>query len=129
MRAIDTDVLVRLATRDDERQANAAEERIAPGAWVSHVALAELAWVLVALYGVSRAALAQTIRQLLEHATIVVQDAEVVRAALTQFERSKTISFADCLIREIARKTGHSPLVTFDRNLAKLDGVERVVAG
>lgn len=129
VRAIDTNVLVRLSTRDDARQAEAAEQCILGGAWVSLVVLAELAWVLVSLYGASRTALAHAIGQLLDHATIVVQDSDVVRAALAEFKRSWTISFADCLICEIARKAGHTPLVTFDHDLAKLDGVERLGAG
>ena len=35
------------------------------------------------------------------------------------------VGLADCLILEVARKAGHLPLGTFDRELAKLDG-ERV---
>jgi len=37
MRAVDTNVLVRLITRDDERQAETAEEFVSKGAWVSHL--------------------------------------------------------------------------------------------
>jgi len=45
MRAIDTNVLVRLITRDDSRQAAAAEAFVENGAWVSVLALAEATWV------------------------------------------------------------------------------------
>lgn len=41
MRAVDTNVLVRLATRDDAKQVAAAEAFIAKGAWVPHLVLAE----------------------------------------------------------------------------------------
>ena len=37
MRAVDTNVLVRLVTRDDPRQVAAAETFVSPGAWVPHV--------------------------------------------------------------------------------------------
>ena len=50
MRAIDTNVLVRLLVRDDPRQLKAAEEFVAKGAWVSHLVLAETLWVLDAVY-------------------------------------------------------------------------------
>ena len=50
MRAIDTNVLVRLVVRDDADQARAAEECIATGGWVSHVVLAQTMWVLDAVY-------------------------------------------------------------------------------
>lgn len=128
MRAIDTNILVRIATQDDERQARSAERAVAEGAWVSQVVLAETAWVLVSLYGLSRAELGDVIGRLLDHVSIAVQDQDLVAEALALFNRSNKISFPDCLILEIARKAGHTPLVTFDREFAKLDGVERITA-
>ena len=50
MRAVDTNVLVRLVTRDDARQVAAAENFVEPGAWVSHLVLAEATWVLTSVY-------------------------------------------------------------------------------
>jgi predicted nucleic acid-binding protein len=47
-------------------------------------------------------------------------------AALAHFRRSPSLGFSDCLALEIARKSGHLPLGTFDRDLAKLDGGERL---
>ena len=55
MRAIDTNVLVRLITRDDARQAKSAEAFVEKGAWVSVLALAEATWVLASVYGCSAA--------------------------------------------------------------------------
>jgi predicted nucleic-acid-binding protein len=49
MRAVDTNVLVRLMVRDDARQV-AAAGRWAGGEWVSTLALAEVMWVLGAVY-------------------------------------------------------------------------------
>lgn len=39
------------------------------------------------------------------------------------------MSFSDCLVLEVARKAGHLPLGTFDRDLAKLDGGLRLARG
>ena len=50
MRAVDTNVLVRLVTRDDAQQVKAAEAFVAKGAWVPHLALVEAVWVLTAVY-------------------------------------------------------------------------------
>ena len=41
MRAVDTNVLVRLVVRDADEQVAAADEFVAAGAWVSHLVLAE----------------------------------------------------------------------------------------
>ena len=57
---------------------------------------------------------------------IVIQDRDVVAAALAQFRKRPSIGFSDCLLVEIARKAGHSPLGAFDLQLAKLEGAIRV---
>jgi predicted nucleic acid-binding protein len=36
------------------------------------------------------------------------------------------LGFSDCLVLEVARKAGHLPLGTFDREMAKLDGVQKL---
>jgi predicted nucleic-acid-binding protein len=54
----------------------------------------------------------------------VVQDPDVVAAALARFRKRSKVGFSDCMVLEVARKAGHMPLGTFDRHLAKLDGTE-----
>lgn len=126
MRAIDTNVLVRLLTRDDEKQARAAEAFIGKGAWVSHLILAETTWVLGAAYGLKHPAIAMAIDMLLNHASLAVQDPEVVGSALAHYRRKPALGFSDCLVLEIARKAGHLPLGTFDRSLGRLEPAEQV---
>jgi predicted nucleic-acid-binding protein len=63
---------------------------------------------------------------LLNHETVTLQDADVVVAALDQYRGKTKLGFTDCLVLEIARKAGHLPLGTFDRDLSKLDGAERL---
>lgn len=126
MRAVDTNVLVRLVTRDDAKQAAAAEEFIEGGAWVSHLVLMEATWVLSAVYDVAASDLAVAIDMLLNHKSLTVQDADVVALAVQQFQAKPALGFSDCLVLEVARKAGHLPLGTFDRNLGKLDGAQRI---
>ena len=126
MRAVDTNVLVRLVTRDDQKQVLAAERFIERGAWVSQLVLAETSWVLSATYGLEHTEIATAIEMLLNHTTLSVQDADVVLAALDQYRLKPALGFSDCLVLEIARKTGHTPLGTFDRNLGRIEGAERL---
>jgi predicted nucleic-acid-binding protein len=126
VRAVDTNVLVRLVTRDDTKQVVAAEAFIALGAWVSHLALAEATWVLASVYERSAESIALAIEMLLNHQHLTVQDAEVVAAAVGQFRRRPAVGFSDCLMVEVARKAGHGPLGTFDRELGKIDGAHRL---
>lgn len=126
MRAVDTNVLVRLLTRDDGAQTAAAERFIARGAWVPHLTLAETTWVLASVYDRGSREIASAVEMLLEHEHLTLQDADVVAAALDQYRRRPNLSFSDCLVLEIARKAGHLPLGTFDRSLGRLDGAERL---
>lgn len=126
MRAVDTKVLVRLVTRDDIKQVAAAETFIAPGAWVSHLVLAEATWVLASVYDLGPSALATAVEMLLNHRDLSLQDAEVVSAALTHFRKRPKLGFSDCLILEAARKAGHVPLGTFDQELSKLNDVQKL---
>jgi len=126
MRAVDTNVPVRLITRDDAGQAELADRWVETGAWVSILALAETAWVLATLYGRSPGEIASAVGGLLNHKDLTLQDSEVVAAALTCFRKRPALGFSDCLLLELARKAGHLPLGTFDRELSKLDGAEKL---
>jgi predicted nucleic-acid-binding protein len=126
MRAVDTNLLVRLLVRDDAAQVKAAEEFVAGGAWVSQLVLAETIWVLDAVHERSAAQLAAAVEMLLNHEQLTIQEADVVQRALEQFRARPALGFSDCLVLEIARKAGHVPLGTFDRALSKLEGTQRV---
>jgi len=126
MRAVDTNVLVRLVTRDDPKRVAAAESFVARGAWVSHLVLAETLWVLESVYELDAERRATAIEMLLQHATLTLQDPDVVAAALAHFRHRPSLGFSDCLMLEIARKSGHLPLGTFDRGLGRLSGAQRL---
>lgn len=126
MRAVDTNLLVRLIVRDDAAQVAAAEKFVAAGAWVPHLVLAETLWVLDAVHERTPAQLAAAIEMLLNHELLAIQDPDVVARALVEFRARPALGFSDCLVLGIARKAGHVPLGTFDRRLAKLDGVRRL---
>lgn len=126
MRAVDTNVLVRLIARDDPKQVASAESFVSRGAWVPHLVLAEATWVLASVYDRGPGDIAAAVEMLLNHQHLTLQDSEAVVAAVERFRRRPALGFSDCLVLEVARKAGHLPLGTFDRNLARLDGVERL---
>ena len=126
MRAVDTNVLVRILARDDPKQVRVADEFVAAGAWVSLLALAETMWVLTSVYERGAAEIGASVEQLLNHKDLILQDREVVAAALEIFRSRPALGFTDCVLLEVARKAGHLPLGTFDRNLSKIDGAEKL---
>ena len=67
-----------------------------------------------------------SVEQLLNHKNLILQDSEVVASALETFRSRPALGFTDCLLLEVARKAGHLPLGTFDRNLSKIDGAEKL---
>lgn len=128
MRAVDTNVLVRLLTRDDEVQARAAEAWVSTAGqvWVSHVVLVECIWVLEAVYARTHAQLVAAVETLLDHQTIVLEDSAAVAAALVAFRGRASPGFSDCLVLALAQRAGHLLLATFDRRLGRLDGAVRI---
>ena len=127
MIALDTNVLVRLVTRDNEKQAqraravfDAAEHG---GLFVSDIVLGELCWTLSRSYELERADIARTVRALLDNSCIVFESAIVVRNALSNFETTSA-DFPDCLIVAKASHAGCSQTLTFDQRMKSLPGVQ-----
>lgn len=126
MRAVDTNVLVRIVTGDDKRQAATASSFIEKGAWVPQLALAEAVWVLRTVYGRDASQISTAVEMLLNHKDLTLQEPDVVSAALDTFRKRPSVGFSDCLLLEVARKAGHLPLGTFDRDRGKLDGAQKL---
>lgn len=129
MIALDTNVLVRLLTRDDEVQALRAKAAFdacgeAPGAlYVADVVLAELCWTLARSYGFDRAEIARCLHAMLGNATLALESAAAVRAALASYEAGAA-DFPDCLIAAKSAAAGCARLLSFDRRMARLPGVD-----
>lgn len=122
--AADTNVLVRVLTRDDLKQAAAASEFLVGGAWISQTAIAELVWVLQSRYRRTRQEQIEALDLLLDNPHLALENAPVIAAALRLFREWPRVSFTDCLLLEQARAAGHLPLGTFDRELAKAPGAK-----
>jgi predicted nucleic-acid-binding protein len=90
--------------------------------------LVETTWVLTSVYDRSADEIAAAVDMLLNHEHLTVQDSDTVTAAVARFRRRPSVGFSDCLVVEVARKAGHRPVGTFDRDFAKFDDVERLSA-
>ena len=126
MRAIDTNVLVRLISRDNPVQVAAAERLVEAGVWASTLAVAEAIWVLDSNYELTALELCEGIEALLGNRNLALQDPEVVAAALELFRAKPALGFTDCLMLELARRAGYLPLCTFDRRFARVEGVHQL---
>lgn len=129
MIALDTNVLVRLVTGDDEAQSLRAKavfdahDNTDGALFVADIVLVELCWTLERGYRLDRSDIAATVRALLDNATVKLESPEATRAALSSFENGSS-GFPDCLIVAKALRAGCSHTLTFDRRMAALPGVE-----
>ena len=126
MNAVDSNVLIRLITRDDAEQLKVAEDFVEKGVWVSILAIVETAWVLRRAYGRKAAEVADAIDMLIHNKDLVLQDSDAVVSALELFRTRPSLGFADCLMLQLARKAGHLPLGTFDRALGRVEGTRKL---
>ncbi len=129
MIALDTNVLVRLVTRDDEKQAQRAKAVFDThadedgGLFVADIVLVELCWTLARSYELTRADIARTVRALLDNVSIALESPAAVKCALAYFEAGSA-DFPDCLIVAKAGQAGCSHTLSFDRRMAPLPGVQ-----
>jgi predicted nucleic-acid-binding protein len=83
MIAVDTNILVRLLTGDDPRQAAAARTLFArESVWIAKTVLLETGWVLRSLYGFEESAIRDGFTKLLGLDNVRTEDESSVAAAL-----------------------------------------------
>lgn len=129
MIGIDTNVLVRYLTRDDELQFEVArrliQEEIAAGqpVLVSLLTLLEAEWVLRSCYRFAKADIASVFVSLLETCETAFEDEQTLEEALHSWKNSHA-DFADCLIVAKGRRLGCASVATFDAQAGKLPGAK-----
>lgn len=123
MIGLDTNVLLRLVLRDDERQFAIAEallqrldDRRELG-WVSLISLAEFAWALRRQYKRPPAEIADAVDGLLSSSVLELEHEALVKQALDIY-RERNLDFPDLLIALSNLDAGCSETFTFDRSAA-----------
>lgn len=117
MTALDTNILVRYAVKDDRRQAALATEFMMNNrCLVMKTVLLELAWVLSSSsgYGLPRKVVAERLRHILGLPTIETEDAVKVAQAIAWYEQG--MDFADAL--HLASAEELAGFATMDGRLA-----------
>lgn len=115
MNALDTNVLIRWITRDDETQARQADALLMHAAFVSLPVLLETAWVLGGRpFLFDRATRAEMLYGIIDTDTITVASEDAVRWAIKRFASGADI--AD-MIHIVAAK-GATRFMSFEKDLA-----------
>ena len=98
MIGVDTNVLVRLLTRDDEAQYQEARKLFeSPCVFVTNTVLLETEWVLRYSYGFSTEEINNALRLVLGLSNVTLTDAKIVKLALECHRQG--MDFADALHR------------------------------
>jgi predicted nucleic-acid-binding protein len=116
MTAVDTNVLVRLLTGDDPKQAAAARSLFASGPiWIAKTVLLETNWVLHSLYGFDEDAIREAFTKLLGLNNVHTEDEPSVSAALALAAHG--IEFADAL--HLSSRPLSAAFVSFDQSFVR----------
>lgn len=121
MKAVDTNIVLRLITGDDERQVTQAQAVLEAGPVMITPSVAmEIEWVLRSGYGWPRARIVEALAGFLQLDQVEVRDRTGLNWALGRLREGA--DFADMLHLLSAHEA--DAFVTFDRKLAKLAGAD-----
>lgn len=126
MIGLDTNILVRYLTKDDEKQWSQAAAIIERGeqCFVANIVLCELVWVLRSQpYQFSKEEISNTIELMLQCSTFELENRSVVYQALQRFKQGSA-DFSNYLIGAIAQHSGCTSTATFDRKLRSEKGFD-----
>ena len=123
---VDTNVIIRHLTGDPPEKAAKATRYLGQvdALLLPDLILAEIAYVLASIYGMSRADVAETLRAVVSFRPIRVLDKDLLLRAIEVFEVHR-IDFADAYLVAIAERTGVGVVASFDRSIDRVGTVKR----
>lgn len=131
MRAFDTNLLVRILTRDDAGQVEVIDRLMdqadATGEvfFVPITVVLELEWVLRSVYKRTKPQMVIALGALLQNASLAIEHHQAVELALDAIDSGHgRVDFADALHIGISLTAEHDPLLTFDQVCARLTGAQ-----
>ena len=126
MTGLDTNVIVRYLVGDHSEHAAAARtllDGLTPGnpGFICREVIIEVAWVLERSYRFTRTRIAETLMDLTASDSLVVENSDDVVSAAHRY-RQGGAGFSDLMILKAAERSGATPLYTFDRRFARMQG-------
>ncbi|XGB43928.1 MAG: type II toxin-antitoxin system VapC family toxin [Nodosilinea sp. LVE1205-7] len=126
MIGLDTNILVRYLTRDDEqqwRQAAAVIQQSQP-CFITNIVLCELVWVLRGpTYSFRKEEIIGVMEPMLHSVAFEFENRSIVDQALQRYKQGKA-DFSDYLIGAVARQSGCTETISFDSKLKNERGFQ-----
>ena len=120
MRAIDTNVVVRLLERDDAGQLAVARELTFHPFLLLPTVILESIWVLQSRYRLERNEIAARLERLLGHAHARIASIDAVAWAFEAYKQGH--DFADALHIALAAEADAESFASFDKNVQRIAG-------
>jgi len=124
MKAVDTNVLVRILVRDDQQQAETVyhmlkdAEKQKKTFFVPLLVSLELIWVLESVYEIKRHEILAVFEDLLAMPVLEFQSQSALRRFITLSKKSR-IDLPDLLIAASSESAGCKQVITFDKRASK----------
>ncbi len=113
---IDTNYIIRYLVNDDVKMADIAEEILTTKeVFISNEILAEVVYVLLGVYQISKVDIANSILELIGFDNISTSNFDVTKKAFEIF-KAQNLDFVDCLLCAYSK---YDEIVTFDQKLNK----------
>lgn len=129
MIGIDTNVLVRYLTQDDETQSNLASKLIDKHSvnkiFINDIVICELIWVLERGYKYSKIEIISVLRAICTTVEFIFEDHNILWLSISEYEKINA-DFSDILISRINTKNGCTKNYTFDKGAARSSGFDLI---
>ena len=126
MIGLDTNILVRYLTQDDQQQWQQVVTLIQQNqpCFITNIVLCELVWVLKGRnYGFGKDNIIKTLEAMLHSAAFEFESRSTVDQALQRYKQGKA-DFSDYLIGAISHQAGCTTTVSFDSKLKEEKGFD-----
>jgi predicted nucleic-acid-binding protein len=129
MKALDTNVLVRIFVDDDTqvgqlKLARQFAKKHHP-LFIPQIVQVELVWVLESAYDFNKVEVLKVLKHLQENGAFALQQETQFESAIISFQESNA-DFSDCLILA-SSKEAKCEVITLDKKFSKLQGVSLLV--
>ena len=111
---VDANYIIRYLVNDNIEMADIAEEVLTTkNVFISNEILAEVVYVLLGVYKISKADIANQLMALIAFDTVSVSNQSIIRQAFELF-KTKNLDFVDCLLCAYSK---NDEILTFDKKL------------
>lgn len=128
---IDTNVLIRYITQDDDGQSKIASDFLESlttqnQGFINHVVMVEVVWVLSRAYKKSRAQIAMILDEILSIPVFEFENRQVLLQALHLYKTTKA-DYSDLVIYQINKTFSCNKTVTFDKIAYEKAGMTSII--